>query len=80
MKKKSIYSVRMSLLYRGVSLCPEARSRINRSERKLYEYCCRQLGDADGSVMTSQTCDGTSRTWMEVMPAQKWADTAKLDL
>ena len=33
----------------------------------------------DGSVMTSQTCDGTSRTWMEVVPAQDWPDTAKVD-
>ena len=34
----------------------------------------------DGSVMTSQTCDGTSRTWMEVVPAQNWPDTAMLEI
>ena len=39
-----------------------------------------KLATTDGSVMTSQTCDGTSRTWMEVVPAQNWSDTAKLDL
>ena len=70
----------MPLLCCGVSLCSGARSGINESERKLYEYCCWQLATTDGSVMTSQTCDGTSRTWMEVVPAQNWPDTAKLDL
>lgn len=39
-----------------------------------------KLATADGSVMTSQTCDGTSRTWMEVVPAHDWPDTAKVDI
>lgn len=39
-----------------------------------------KLTTADGSVMTSQTCDGTSRTWMEVVPAHDWPDTAKVDI
>lgn len=34
----------------------------------------------DGSVITSATCDGTSRTWMEMVPAQDWPDTAKVDI
>ena len=34
----------------------------------------------DGSVITSATCDGVSRTWMEFIPAQDWADTAKVEI
>ena len=69
----------MPLLCCGVSLCSGARSRINESERKLYDIAAGKLATTDGSVMTSQTCDRTSR-WMEVVPAQNWPDTAKLDL
>jgi dipeptidase len=32
-----------------------------------------RLASADGSVMTSHTCDGRYRTWLEVVPAQKFA-------
>lgn len=39
-----------------------------------------KLATADGSVFTSQTCDGTSRTWMEMVPAKEWPDTAKVDI
>jgi dipeptidase len=31
-----------------------------------------KLASADGSVMTSHTCDGRYRTWLEVVPAQKF--------
>lgn len=31
-----------------------------------------RLASADGSVMTSHTCDGRYRTWLEVVPAQKF--------
>ena len=27
---------------------------------------------ADGSVMTSHTCDGNYRTWMEIVPAARY--------
>ena len=27
---------------------------------------------ADGSVMTSHTCDGNYRTWMEIVPATRY--------
>ena len=35
---------------------------------------------ADGSVITSQTCDGTSRTWMEFVPAQQWPDSTTIPI
>ena len=44
-EKNPSYSVHMPLLCCGVSLCSGARSGINESERKLYEYRCRQIGD-----------------------------------
>ncbi|HCM59448.1 MAG TPA: peptidase [Bacteroidales bacterium] len=31
-----------------------------------------RLASADGSVMTSHTCDGRYRTWLEVVPAMKF--------
>ena len=31
-----------------------------------------RLASADGSVMTSHTCDGKYRTWLEVVPAMKF--------
>ena len=30
-----------------------------------------RLASTDGSVMTSHTCDGRYRTWLEVVPAMK---------
>jgi len=32
-----------------------------------------RLASTDGSVMTSHTCDGRYRTWLEVVPAMKFA-------
>jgi dipeptidase len=31
-----------------------------------------RLASTDGSVMTSHTCDGNYRTWLEIYPAQKY--------
>lgn len=35
---------------------------------------------ADGSVMTSHTCDGNYRTWLRMEPAADHADTAMVDI
>jgi len=34
------------------------------------------LASTDGSVMTSHTCDGNSRTWLKIVPPQKFATGA----
>ena len=39
-----------------------------------------KLATVDGSVITSATCDGTSRTWMEFVPAADWPDTATVEI
>ena len=31
-----------------------------------------RLASTDGSVMTSHTCDGNYRTWLEIFPHQKY--------
>ena len=31
-----------------------------------------KLASTDGSVMTSHTCDGNYRTWLEIFPHQKY--------
>jgi dipeptidase len=44
-------------------------------DRERYESCTSIMvgrrASADGSVITSHTCDGRYRTWMDVVPAQK---------
>ncbi len=46
------------------------------AEESCTSIAVGKKASADGSVMTSQTCDGTSRTWMEYVPAKQWPDTA----
>ncbi|MDR2824555.1 MAG: C69 family dipeptidase [Prevotellaceae bacterium] len=45
------------------------------SDWELLESCTSimvgKLASADGSVITSHTCDGRYRTWMNIVPAQK---------
>jgi len=35
-----------------------------------------RLASTDGSVMTSHTCDGNYRTWLEIFPRQKYVKGA----
>ena len=35
-----------------------------------------RLATVDGSVITCHTCDGPYRTWLSIVPHQKWADKA----
>ena len=35
-----------------------------------------KLASTDGSVITSHTCDGAYRTWLEITPAKTYPDTA----
>jgi len=35
-----------------------------------------RLASVDGSVMTCHTCDGPYRTWLTIVPRQKWPDKA----
>lgn len=53
---------------------------LTNPEESCTSIAVGKLATTDGSVITSQTCDGTSRTWMEVVPAKEWPDTAKVDI
>ena len=35
-----------------------------------------RLASVDGSVITCHTCDGPYRTWLNIVPRQKWPDKA----
>ncbi|MDR0695036.1 MAG: C69 family dipeptidase [Prevotellaceae bacterium] len=59
------------LLFPAISL----NLRSQESSRELFESCTSIMvgkqASADGSVITSHTCDGRYRTWMDIVPAQK---------
>lgn len=79
--KKKVYTAFVCLCCTVASLSAQKRVvELTDPNESCTSIAVGKLATTDGSVMTSQTCDGTSRTWMEVVPAQKWADTAKLDL
>lgn len=79
--KKKVYTAFICLCCAVVSLFAQERVvELTNPNESCTSIAAGKLATTDGSVMTSQTCDGTSRTWMEVVPAQNWSDTAKLDL
>ena len=79
--KKKVYTVFVFFCCAMVSLSAQERVvELTNSDESCTSIAAGKLATTDGSVMTSQTCDGTSRTWMEVVPAQNWPDTAKVDI
>ena len=78
--KKKVYTAFICLCCAVVSLFAQERVvELTNPNESCTSIAAGKLATTDGSVMTSQTCDGTSRTWMEVVPAQNWPDTAKLE-
>ena len=81
MKKKKIYKAIVCLCCVATSLSAQDRVvELTNPDESCTSIAAGKQATADGSVMTSQTCDGTSRTWMEVVPAQNWPDTAMLEI
>ena len=79
--EEKVYTAFICLCCAVVSLFAQERVvELTNPNESCTSIAAGKLATTDGSVMTSQTCDGTSRTWMEVVPAQNWPDTAKLDL
>ena len=71
----------MTLL--GMTSAVAAQERVvelTNPEESCTSIAAGRKATVDGSVITSATCDGTSRTWMEMVPAQDWPDTAKVDI
>ena len=61
------------ILLAGVSVFSIARAPENPSVPLLYDENCTsimvgRLASSDGSVMTSHSCDGNYRTWLEIVP------------
>ena len=68
----------MPLLCCGVSLCSGACVvELTNPNESCTSIAAGKLATTDGSVMTSQTCDGTSRTWMEGCACPKLAGHRK---
>lgn len=81
MMKKKVYKAIVCLCCVATSLYAQDRVvELTNPDESCTSIAAGKLATTDGSVMTSQTCDGTSRTWMEVVPAQNWPDTAMLDI
>ena len=81
MMKEKIYKAIACLCCAVTSLSAQDRVvELTNPDESCTSIAAGKLATDDGSVMTSQTCDGTSRTWMEIVPAQNWPDTAKLDI
>lgn len=81
MMKKKISQVIVCLGCAASSLFAQERIvELTNPDESCTSIAVGKLATADGSVITSQTCDGTSRTWMEVVPAHHWPDTAKVDI
>ena len=69
--KKKVYTAFICLCCAVVSLFAQERVvELTNPNESCTSIAAGKLATTDGSVMTSQTCDGTSRTWMEVVPAQ----------
>ena len=81
MMKEKVYKAIACLCCVVTSLSAQDRVvELTNPDESCTSIAAGKLATDDGSVMTSQTCDGTSRTWMEIVPAQNWPDTAKLDI
>ena len=69
--KKKVYTAFICLCCAVVSLFAQERVvELTNPNESCTSIAAGKLATTDGSVMTSQTCDGTSRTWMEVVPAK----------
>ena len=67
--KKKVYTAFICLCCAVVSLFAQERVvELTNPNESCTSIAAGKLATTDGSVMTSQTCDGTSRTWMEVVP------------
>lgn len=71
MMKEKIYKAIACLCCAVTSLSAQDRVvELTNPDESCTSIAAGKLATDDGSVMTSQTCDGTSRTWMEIVPAQ----------
>jgi len=73
MMNKIFFTVALGLGFWGAIVAQE----IEYSEAKANPESCTSImvgksASADGSVITSHTCDGNYRTWMNIVPAQKY--------
>lgn len=69
--------MRLNLLAAAIVLLLSANASYARYDDPEYKESCTSImvgkkASTDGSVMTSHTCDGYYRTWLEFVPAKKY--------
>lgn len=73
---KKYYTLLLLLLFTGTATTAFAQYAFSDTEGPGYAENCTtimvgKLASVDGSVMTSHTCDGNYRTWLEIYPHAK---------
>ena len=75
--KKLLYPFTLLILLVCLSINLSAQYSENDTDGPGYAENCTtimvgRLASTDGSVMTSHTCDGNYRTWLEIFPRSKY--------
>lgn len=75
-KSKNPFTLLFTVLLSIISFSIQAQTKNSDSDGPGYSENCTtimvgRLASADGSVMTSHTCDGNYRTWLGIFPATK---------
>ncbi len=80
-RKKAFFSlIVLSFLFVAVFSLPAAERPVPKPWPSDWDGCTSiqvgRLATVDGSVITCHTCDGPYRTWLNIVPHQKWPDKA----
>ena len=69
---RSVLILLMSIVFTGVVAQPDETSRQGMQRMSCTSIMVGCKASADGSVMTSHTCDSWYRTWMQMVPARDY--------
>jgi len=79
-KKASFVSIGISLFFIAAVSLAAAERAAPKPWPSDWDGCTSiqvgRLATVDGSVITCHTCDGPYRTWLNIVPRQKWPDKA----
>lgn len=73
MKKYSLFIFVLGIAWNSVSAQEIAYSQPVNDPESCTSIMVGKKASIDGSVITSHTCDGNYRTWMEIVPARQYA-------
>ena len=69
---RSVLILLMSIVFTGVVAQPDETSRQGMQRMSCTSIMVGCKASADGSVMTSHTCDSWYRTWMQIVPSRDY--------